>query len=138
MDHGVVQCPSVICVEVSNWGVSDARIFDEISAYSETGAVGIFLLGSEICDDAKVSYHSSVWCILGRHEENVLVPAVSPCLYPWASPATSFEHVLSQFSVSGPFMRCLYSNWLPVIGHCTAFSTSFFLMKLRMSGSFVI
>jgi len=52
-------------------------------------------------------------------KEMVLVPGVSACWRPWARRATSFEHGLSQKCLFGPSMRCLYSNWSPVIGHWT-------------------
>ena len=56
----------------------------------------------------------------GLMKKNVLVPGVSACHCPWVSPATSFEHALSQLCLSGPVMRWLFSNWSPVIGHWTA------------------
>jgi len=55
----------------------------------------------------------------GLMKKKVLVPGVSACRRPLARRATSLEHALSQKCLFGPWIRCLYSNWLPVTGHWT-------------------
>ena len=40
-------------------------------------------------------------------------------LRPCANRAISFEHALIHISLSGPLLRCRYSRFFPVVGHCT-------------------